>query len=128
MIPRLLADPEDLCFRCDGTATCCWFDADLGYIHDACPVCGGVASAGWFLMQLVVGRIRFERSWQSHSYPLAVARANRWADLLGALNVLRGLPAEVHVIYSPTKDRSDPTETVVHAVAVPSRPLCRPAA
>jgi hypothetical protein len=119
-VERLHNDPEDECVCCAGRGYRPWFDADLGWTHDECPACTGIASAGVFVLRLYCGQITYEQSWQARSLPVAVARAERWAELLRLH--CRRVPvagAEVRVLYRPA-DEYEETE-VVHTVGIWSR-------
>lgn len=98
---RLYPDPEDQCVSCAGYACRPFFDADTDWHWEACGACLGIASAGCFVLQLHVGEMIFEQSWQSTSFQIARARGSRWAYLLRAYAARANRDAEVRVVFKP---------------------------
>jgi len=117
---RFHRDPEDdtPCIRCGGHGFNRWFDVDLGYVYEECAVCGAVATAGDFVIQVATARFHYELNRHGKDFVRARQRAARAAELLAARNGSSpgGRVIEVRVIFKP----QDTTlrEEVVAAVSV----------
>lgn len=113
---RLFTDPEDVCVCCSGLGALRFFDADCGYSYEPCNACEALATTGVYVVRLVVGFMTFEQSWHSASFEIAVARAERWAQLARYFGAKYDRAAEVRAVFLPT-DPDQGAETV-HAARV----------
>jgi hypothetical protein len=108
---RLHSDPEDACNFCEGSGQRRWFDAACGWSSDPCPACGGVATAGVFVLHLVAGEVRLEAQWYGTDFTEACRRAHSLARHARPKLSRYAVTAEARVIYLPT-DRRELEECV----------------
>lgn len=107
-------DPEDVCMFCEGRGWVRWLDTRHPR-HQACLICGGVATLGLYLVECAADRWRYQLRYQSPDFAAACRRAEGAAQRLRRSTL--GVRA-VHVLYAPLVDEPQRVPTVVYSVPV----------
>jgi hypothetical protein len=122
-MPRLYEESGGQCPKCSGRGATRWFDADLGYVHETCERCSGVATAGLFVVQVETERFTHELRFLTDDFTRAGDRAERTATLFARLGgrCMGYRATEVRVVFKPLP--AGPEEVVAaYAVPLPRNP------